>query len=30
MDQSELAKIETLFHALIDIPPGPEREAAAL
>src|SRR5258708_18509299 len=30
MEISELAKLETLFHALLDIPGGPEREAAAI
>jgi hypothetical protein len=28
--ESELAKLETLFHALLDIPGGTEREAAAI
>jgi serine/threonine protein kinase len=30
MDLKELRTLEALFHELIDIPPGPEREAAAL
>jgi serine/threonine-protein kinase len=30
MDQNETAKLELLFHALVDIPRGAEREAAAI
>src|ERR1035438_9981824 len=30
MDQNQTAKLELLFHALVDIPRGAEREAAAI
>lgn len=30
MDRNEITKLEALFHALIDIPRGPERETAAM